>query len=112
MQRGMQRARGRGEGGQALPWMLVILMLGFGLLVVAARLAPVLDDSAQARTAADAAALAGAAVGETEARSVATANGGDLVAFERSGRVVTVVVQVGSVRARARAVATIRWVPN
>ena len=108
----MRRARACGDGGQALPWMLVIVMLGFGLLVVAARLAPVLDDSAQARTAADAAALAGAAAGEAEARSVAAANGGDLVAFERAGRTVTVVVQVGSVRARARAEATVRWVPN
>lgn len=108
----MERARGHGDGGQALPWMLLIMMLGFGLLLVAARLAPVLDDSARARTAADAAALAGAAVGETEARSVAAANGGELVAFERSGRLVTVVVRVGAVRARARAAATVHWVPN
>ena len=108
----MERARLRADGGQALPWLLVIVLIGFGLLVVAARLASVLDDSARARTAADAAALAGAAAGEPEARSMAAANGGELVDYERAGSVVTVEVQVGSVRARARASATVRWVPN
>lgn len=108
----MERTLVRGDAGQALPWMLLVVMLGFGLVLVAARLAPVLDDSARARTAADAAALAGAAAGEESARSIAAANGGELLEYERSGLDVTVVVRVGAVRARARATATVDWVPN
>lgn len=108
----MGRARWCDDGGQALPWMMLLVMIGLGLVVVAVRLAPVLDDAAQARTAADAAALAGAAAGESEARSIASANGGELIEYRRTGSTVTVVVQVGDVRARARAAATVRWVPT
>ena len=56
----MGRVRWRGEAGQALPWMLLLGMIGLSLIVVVVRIAPVLNDAAQARTAADAAALAGA----------------------------------------------------
>jgi hypothetical protein len=108
----MGRVRWRGEAGQALPWMLLLGMIGLSLIVVAVRIAPVLNDAAQARTAADAAALAGAAVGEGEARTIAVANGAELLEYRRSGLTVTVLVRVGDVRARARAVAGVRWVPG
>jgi D-alanyl-D-alanine carboxypeptidase len=63
-----------------------------------------LADRARARTAADAAALAGAAEGEEIARAVARANGGRLVGYEAvGGGEVVVEVAVGDVRAHARA---------
>ena len=108
----MGRARWCDDGGQALPWMLLLVMIGLGLVVVAVRLGPALDEAAQARIAADAAALAGAAAGEPEARAVAAANGAELVEYHRLGSTVTVMVRVGEVRARARATATVRWVPT
>ena len=54
-----------------------------------------LEDRARARTAADAAALAGAAEGEAAARRLAAANGGRLVEFRREGDEVVVRVRVG-----------------
>lgn len=92
--------------------MLLIVMLGLALVLVAARLAPVLNDAARARTAADAAALAGAAEGRAAAESIAAANDAALVSYSRSGTTVTVVVRIGDVEARARAAATIIWVPD
>jgi hypothetical protein len=62
-----------------------------------------LDDRARARTAADAAALAGAADGEPAAREVAEANGADLLEIERAGDEVVVRVRVGDLDAYARA---------
>ena len=88
----MGRACWCGDGGQALPWMLLLMTIGLGMVVVAVRLAPVLDDAA-------------------EAQAVASANNAELVEYHRSGSMVTVVVQVGEVRARASAAATVRWVP-
>ena len=71
-------------------------------------MAGALDDRARARTAADAAALAGAADGERTAREVAGANGADLVEIERNGDEVVVQVRVGEVEAYAKARATRR----
>jgi D-alanyl-D-alanine carboxypeptidase len=68
--------------------------------------ADALDDRARARTAADAAALAGAADGDRVARQVAEANGADLVEIRRTGDEVVVQVRVGEVEAYARARAT------
>jgi hypothetical protein len=70
--------------------------------------ASALDDRARARTAADAAALAGAADGDQTARQIAEANGADLVELERTGDQVVVQVRVGEVEAYARARATRR----
>ncbi len=67
-----------------------------------------LDDRARASTAADAAALAGAADGERAAHQVARANGADLLEIERTGDEVVVQVRVGDVEAYARARATRR----
>jgi hypothetical protein len=71
-----------------------------------------LAERAQARTVADAAALAGAAEGEQAADAVAGANGGELLAFERDGDEVVVRVRVGDVDAYARARATRRPAPR
>ncbi len=60
-------------------------------------------DAAQAQTAADAAALAGAAEGESAAREVAGANGAELVAFVLEGLEVEVRARVGEAEAVARA---------
>ncbi len=97
------------DRGQAMPWLLLVVVLAMTLVVFAARLGPVVDAAAQARTAADAAALAGAIDGESGARALAVANGGELVSFVRTATGVEVVVRVGEVRARARATATSSW---
>lgn len=104
------RRRMTGERGQVLPLLVLLMMLGLILLVVGVRLAPVLDDAARARTAADAAALAGVVEGRPAAAAIAAANDGVLVHYERVGASVTVVVRVGLVSARARASMTGQWV--
>lgn len=91
--------------------MLLLLMLGFGSVLLIGRVGVLLDDAAQARTAADAAALAGAADGRSAAISMARANGGELLEFSSESDTVTVVVRVGRVSARARALITGAWVP-
>ena len=99
------------DRGQAMPWLMLVMVTAMALVAFAARLGPVVDDAARARTAADAAALAGVAVGEGGARARAAANGGELVTFTRTGSRVEVVVRVGEVQARAEAVADATWRP-
>jgi len=108
-QGGSAGQRSRGSAGQMLPFMALLLMLAVGLAAVAIRLAPLVDDAARARTAADAAALAGAAEGRPGAERLAEANDGVLVEFSRSGQLVTVRVRVGSASAVAAAEATVTW---
>ncbi len=104
--------RGCDDRGQMLPFMALILVAIVGLLAFFVRLAPLVDDAARARTAADAAALAGAVDGRAAAQQFANANGAELVNFNRVNRKVTVRVRVGSASAVASAEATIRWVPS
>jgi hypothetical protein len=85
----------------------MVALCGVALLALVP-VASVLDDRARARTAADAAALAGVADGERAARQVAGANGADLLEIDRSGDEVVVQVRVGEVEAYARARATRR----
>jgi hypothetical protein len=102
------RHGGDSDRGQALPLgaaMVAIVTIALVALVPAGR---ALTDRARARTAADAAALAGAAEGEQAARDLAGVNGGELVEFARSGDEVVVRVRVGGVEAYARARATTR----
>ena len=99
----------RMDQGQAMPWLLLAVLLAMSLVAFAARLGPVVDDAAQARTAADASALAGAVGGEGEARALAEANGATLVWFERTSGGVEVIVRVGEVEARAQADANVSW---
>ena len=98
------------DRGQALPWMMLVVAAAMTLVVVAVHLAIVVDDAARARTAADAAALAGAAAGEPAARDLAERNGAELLSFERTWRGVRVEVRVGHVQAQAEASASTVWV--
>lgn len=98
------------DRGQALPWMMLVVAAAMTLVVVAVRLAVVVDDVARARTAADAAALAGAAAGEPAARDLAERNGAELLSFERTRRGVRVEVRVGDVQDQAEASASTVWV--
>ena len=98
------------DRGQALPWMMMVVAAAMTLVVVAVCLAIVVDDAARARTAADAAALAGAAAGEPAARDLAERNGDELLSFERTWCDVRVEVRVGDVEARAEALASTVWV--
>jgi hypothetical protein len=92
-----------GDKGQAAPLVAGLIVVAG---VVAFALAPfgeAVIDKAKARTAADAAALAGAAEGEQAAREMAAANGAELLDFESDGTTAEVTVAVGKARARARA---------
>jgi hypothetical protein len=73
------------------------------VLLALVPLAQAAGERARARTAADAAALAGAAEGEPAAREVAAANGAELVAWRAEGTDVWVEVTLGDAHARARA---------
>ncbi len=92
------------DRGSALVLTVMTGMALTGATVLA--LIPVLDDLLErqrARTAADAAALAGVADGRSAASELARANGGVLVAWSESNDVVTVTVRVGDRTAVARA---------
>ena len=91
------------ERGQALPLLAAVLVVAAAAALVVADLGVAAVERAKARTAADAAALAGAAEGEAAARQVAAANGRELVSFTRDGVVVEVVVRAGRAAARATA---------
>ena len=91
------------ERGQALPLLAGILVVAGVVALVVADLGVAAVQRAQARTAADAAALAGAAEGEAAAREVAAANDGELLSFVADRRTVEVVVAVGRAQARATA---------
>jgi hypothetical protein len=94
------RARDR---GQILPFVALLLVLGAGALVLIVQVGGVLDERARATTAADAAALAGAAEGEGAARTLAALNGGTVESFEVEGADTVVAVRVGRAVATARA---------
>jgi len=101
--------RGRaGDGGQAVPLAAAMLALVGVALVALVPVGRALAERARARTAADAAALAGAAGGEPAARELAEANGARLLELESDGDEVVVRVQVGDVDAYARARGTRR----
>jgi Flp pilus assembly protein TadG len=95
--------RARRDSGQLLPLFAVILLVACGSILLIGRLGQLAHRRAQARTAADAAALAGAAAGRPAAEEVATANGAVLEEFDVHGSDVDVRVRVGSTHAIARA---------
>ena len=88
---------------------VLVLVVFVGVAITAAvmmAVTPVLGDlidRQQARSAADAAALAGVNGGAAASSGLASANGAVLVAWSRHGRQVTVRVQVGDQVAIARA---------
>jgi len=91
------------QRGQALPLLAVGVALAALVVVGLGRLGAVVVARAEAQTAADAAALAGAVHGQPAAEGLAAANGGRLVAWASAGVEVEVVAEVGGERARARA---------
>jgi hypothetical protein len=96
--------RGSGDRGQAVPLVIAVVVIAAVGVVAIGRLAVGAVDAARARTAADAAALAGAREGRSAAAAVAGDNGGVLVHFVSTGVDVLVEVRVGRATARARAV--------
>ena len=86
---------------------MVVVFVSLALVaMVMIALVPVLGDLTerqQARSAADAAALAGVTGGAEQSAKLASANRGVLVAWSRVGRQVTVQVRVGDQVATARA---------
>ncbi len=94
------------QRGSVLPLVALLIVAAGGLCVGLGRLGGDAVQSARARTAADAAALAGAAEGEDLARDVADDNGAVLVAFVQDGLDVEVRARVGDAEAVARATRT------
>jgi uncharacterized membrane protein len=95
--------RGRSDDGQLLPFYAVIVLVAGGAMVLLVHLGVLAVHRAHARTAADAAALAGAAEGRAAAEEVAQDNGAVLESFVAAGTDVEVRVRVGSTHATARA---------
>jgi hypothetical protein len=102
----------RSDRGQATPLWAVVIVLAALVLVPSGMLIRATVDRAQARSAADAAALAGALEGEAAARSVAAANGARLTAYEERHDLVEVTVVVGDRQATARAERSLRLRPD
>lgn len=97
---------GRSQAGQALPLVAGIVVVAAVLVAAVGWYAGGLVDSARARTAADAAALAGALDGSRrDAELAAQSNGGTLESFALVGVDVIVAVRVGRAVQRARATA-------
>jgi hypothetical protein len=107
----MVQAHRGDDRGQALPLAAAMLAVVTVALVGLVPVGLAVRERAAARTAADAAALAGAVEGEQAAHDLAVANGGELVAFRRTGDEVVVRVRVGAAAADARARATTRAAP-
>ena len=95
--------RGNWEQGSVLPLVAVGILVAGGAVLLLGRMGSAAVDRASARTAADAAALAGAAEGRAASASVAAANGGRMASFREQGSDTEVVVTVGQARAVARA---------
>lgn len=91
------------ERGQTVPLVLLLVALAAAAALVVAELGARAVHAADARTAADAAALAGAVGGEPAARAAAEANGGRLLDFRQRGADALVTVEVEGSRAQARA---------
>jgi len=93
----------RNERGAVTPLVAVLMVAVGGLCLGLGRLGGTANAKARAQTAADAAALAGAAEGEDAARSLAAANGAEVLSIDTDGAEVQVKVRVHGVEARARA---------
>ncbi len=98
-----ERRLAAADDGQVVPLAAALMVLVVAALVALVPAVEALSARARASSAADAAALAGAAEGEDAARRLAAANGAELVDFRREGEEVVVRVRVGAVEAEARA---------
>lgn len=99
----MGRADVADERGQSTILAVLVIGLAVVVLLVVAALGSVARDRAAARTAADAAALAGVSEGADAAEQAAQRNGGELESIRRDGAGVEATVRVGRARASARA---------
>lgn len=95
--------RANDQHGQVLPLAAVLLAGTVALALLVVLTGEVLVDRARATTAADAAALAGAAEDRTAAEELAAANGGRIEEYALVDGETVVVVRVGRARATARA---------
>ena len=95
--------RTRGEEGQALPLVLVVVAAAVGAMLLLGALGGRALLGARAQTAADAAALAGAAEGPEAAEELARLNGSGSAGVAGGVGDATVTVRVGGVDAVARA---------
>jgi hypothetical protein len=93
----------RGEKGSTVPFLALLVLAAGGAIVLLGRIGGTAVDRASARTAADAAALAGAADGRGAAASVAAADGGHIESYRELGVETEVRVSVGHATALARA---------
>ena len=93
----------KAERGSTLPLLAVLILAAGGAIVVLGRIGGAAVDRASARTAADAAALAGAAEGRAGAASVAAADGGRIESYRELGAETEVRVSEGRATAVARA---------
>ena len=91
------------QRGQTTPLLALAVLLAGGILFVVIRFGAVAAHVEQAQSAADAAALAGAAGGRAEAEALAAANGASLDRYERDGHDVEVRVSNRNGWAIARA---------
>jgi uncharacterized membrane protein len=89
--------------GSATPLLVVLVVLTGIMVVEIGRLGQAAVSRAQAQTAADAAALAGAAEGRPAAEEVAAVNRGRLLEYRQAEDETRVVVEVGAARASSRA---------
>ncbi len=92
-----------GDRGQVLPLMALVILVGMAAALAMARLGVEVVDRARARTAADAAALAGVEGGRDAADAAARANGGRVVRFVARDGATEVEVRVGGAEATSRA---------
>jgi hypothetical protein len=100
---GGARRRWHGDDGQAVPLAAALVVIAALLVVGMGVLARDVGDAGRARSAADAAALAGVVGGRPAAAALAASNGGVLVAWKGGDAVVEVTVRVGRATATARA---------
>ncbi|MGQ0432663.1 MAG: pilus assembly protein TadG-related protein [Microthrixaceae bacterium] len=97
------RAERSAEAGQATALVVGVVALAVVVLLALVPLVRAAGERARAQTAADAAALAGAAEGEGAARELAASNGAELVKWRAAGTQVWVEVVVGRAHAVAKA---------
>jgi len=101
-------SRWHDERGQAVPLVAVVVVIAVVLTAAMGHFGRDVVDAGRARTAADAAALAGVEGGRAASARLAAEHGAELVAWSRSGddRAITVRVTVRVGRARASAAAS------
>lgn len=91
------------ERGQVVPLLTLVVLLAGLVCLGVGKLGGAAVARAQATTAADAAALAGAASGRMAANDFAAANGGRVTGYQQLGTVARVDVALGRAQASARA---------